>query len=920
MPGLQLDPDLIAKLKAWNFTTALPDALKALGAERHWQLLLTPLGQLPQEPEPEVALPLLDRTGTAQTTEFGWDWSASVGASAAVTVDVLDDALREQLRIQPGDGRVALSLGADLALSAGLKGQQGISTWGQASAAFSAQAGAKLHWYFSDATSRLLVDAVAASKRFWLLPNDYAGLLALAPSPDFWGLRLDLNGKLDAQLSLGAKKGWSGWTYGLDGDRAEIGLSIGVDANIKFARSANMSLHVRPEQRHGQWGLKVELEVLDAQSDAFALTLAASLDLTALAASAERALRAAWPEIHPATLTALTQPGTALGEKLAQIVANRLGDTEAQALALIALGQADPGATKARWVAQLTRPLVDVLDGALAAMADGAADADALLDDWLNRLLGDRPLSSELKAPLQSAAREALAQASQQWESQVTKLKGALAGKAGAALEAVLAPLGALGDKIGQQLKRLDGAVPEAVTHALSAYGQTRERLLAALSDAKKAKLGLTLATQIQRSRSRGIAVAGWFSGNGDQAAAQSLYHSLCSGRIALLGELVDAAQAGHAFELDEGWLTSTAKAVETQSAVLTVFGAALTDTRVSLIDMEFKADLWGRLIAATALAQVDSHTLNPWLERTAKLGVSAGLNVADGVRRVEVGLDGAFTARGSKVDKGFVQALVDGYAARVGVRPPRDVGALLGEPQTPEQRAAFWRGLTVAVPVRLGPADWLKFENQPRPAVLAAFLRHGLAALDDVYAGMKGFIGTSPSEALQEKADEFSQAGSNVDRMVAYLGRYEARYVAPRDPDLEYATGLGYAGVSNSFQLTGTNVQFAVFHRFAGVLRAAAALHGSAATVRQALLQAPDGELPTAVRQRVEAPLREIRAALEAVTVASQTLTGLGERLSWPFATFALAMADLTGQLPPGFLMVAEPVGADAALPLLVA
>lgn len=920
MPALQLAPDLIAQLKTWNFSTALPDALKALGAERHWQLLLTPLGQLPQEPEPEVELPLLDRTGAAQTTEFGWDWGATVGGSAAVTVDVLDEALREQLNIQPGDGRVALSVGADLALSAGLTGHQSISTWGQASAAFSAAAGAKLHWYFSDATTKLLVDAVAASKRFWRLPNDYTGLMALAPSPDFWGLRLDLTGTLDAQLSVGARQGWSGWTYGLNGDRAEIGLSIGVDASVRFARTADVSLHVRPEQRHGHWGLKVELEVLDARSDAFALTLAASLDLTALAASAERALRAAWPAIDARTLTALTQPGTALGKKLAQIAGDRLGDEDARALALIALGQADANATQARWVSQLTQPLTDVLDGALAGLVDGTADAQALLGSWLDRLLGHRPLANELKAPLRQAATEALAQATRQWQDEVAALETALAGKTGAALDAVLAPLGALGDKIARELKRLDGAVPEAVAHALGAYGRARERLLAALSDAKKAKLGLTLATQIQRSRSRGIAVAGWFSGQGDQAAAQALYHSLCSGRIALLGELVDAAQAGHAFELDEGWLTSTAKAVETQSATLTLFGAALTDTRVSLVDMEFKADLWGRLIAAKAIAQVDSRTLNPWLARTAMLGISAGLNTADGVRRVEVGLDGAFTARGSQVDRDFVQALVDSYAARVGVRPPRDVGTLLGEPGTPELRAAFWRGLTVAVPVRLGPADWLKFENQPRSAVLAAFLRQGLAALDDVYAGMKGFSGTSPSAALQAKADEFFQGDSAVGRMVAYLGLYEARHVAPRDPDIGYATGLGYAGVSNSFQLTGTNVQFAVFHRFAGVLRAAAALHGGAAAVRQALLDAPDGELPTAVCQRVEGPLRDIRTALEAVTVASQTLTGMGEALSWPFATFLLAMAELTGQLPPGFLMVAEPAGADAPLPLLVA
>jgi hypothetical protein len=920
MSGLQLDEDLVKKLKAWTATTDLPAALKALGVKQQWQLLLTPLGQLPQEPEPEVSLPLLDKTATAKTSQFGWDWSATAGGTAAITVDVIDEALLDKLKIEPGKERIALSVGADLALSAGMKGNQAIGTWGQASAAFSAAADAKLHWYFGDDTTKLLIDALAGSRRYWLLPNDYAGLMSLAPDPDFWGLRLDLNGKLQAQLSAGAKQGWSGWTYGLNGDRAEIGLSIGVDASVKFAKSAEVSFHVRPERRHETWGLKVELEVLDARSDAFTLTLAASLDLSALAASAERALRAAWPEINPAALDVLTKPGTALGKKIVDIVNAKLSDADVNKLALIALGQADAEAAKANWIEKLTKPLTDALDGSLDVIAGNAAEADALVSSWLDRLLGDTQLTAGLKTTLKDAAKSALIEATAQWKAEVDKVTAAITSKTGDALDLILKPLGALGDKIDKELKRLNGAVPESVVSALTAYGKARKRLLAALSDAKKARLGLTLAEQIQRSKSRGIAVAGWFSGMGDQVAAQNLYHSLCSGRIALLGDLVDAAQAGHSFELDSGWLTSTAKEVENQSAVLSVFGSDFTDKRASLVDMEFKADLWGRLIAAKAIASVDSHTLNPWLERTAALAVSANLNTADGIKRLEVKLDGAFTARGKKIDQDGVQDLVDSYAALVGIRPPRDIGLLLGAPNAQEKKDAFWRDLTIAVPVKLNPADWKKFEDRPRDFVLRAFLRRGLQCLDQVYAGKKGFNHTSPSKALREKADEVFKGDTDVGRMVAYLGEFESRHVNPREPDVSYATRLHYSGVTNSAGITDTNLQFTVFHRFAGVLRAAATLHGAASGLRQAILDGPPSELPTAVRDRVERPLRDIRDALEAVAVASQTLSGFGEDLSWPFGTFVLAMAELTDILPPGFLMVAEKPGAEAPIPLLVA
>ena len=916
MPDLQLDALLIDLLRAWHPSSPLPAELQHLPAQSEWQRLLTPLGEMPPKQDPEISLPLLDTTRGLGASQAGWDWSASVGASARLSVDVLDDAALAPLGIARPAGRILVQVGADLDLAAGPSGQAAFGAWGHASAALSAKGGAALHWLVSGTPDMPLMDVLVGSARCWRLPNDFTGLLALAGSPDFHGLRLDLTGQLQAQLSAGASPGWTGWQVALDGSQAEVGLHVGIEASVRFQGQAEFSLQVRPEQRHGRWGLRVDLDVLDAQSDRFALSLGSSLDLSAWTASAERTLRAAWPAVDPEWLTALTQPGTALGERLKDLVERQLADTDLRQLALVALGDADPATARAAWVQRLAHPLTDALDAALDRFAGRTATAEDLLQQWLRRLPGTPTLADALRADLLALAQEALTLATAQWQARVAALQAALTGASGQAVDRALQPLGALGERITQELARLDGAVPEAIPRALTAYAQARTRLLAALSDAKKARLGLTLVEQFQRSASRSQAVSGWFSGQGDLAAAQRLYQALCSGHLALLGERVDAAQASQAFELDAGWLASTARELKTQSAVLTLFGSDLAQTRSSLLDMSFKADLWGRLLAARADASVQDSTTNPWLARTVSLGVAARLDRRAGSPQLSLSLNGAFTARGRRMDAQAVQQLVESYARLCGTRPPHDVGDLLGAPRSLAAAKAFWRELTIAVPVQLDAPAWQRFETQPRSAVVDAFLRRGLQCLDDTLADRGAFRFTAPSVVLQDKADEFYSGDTELGRVRAYLGEFKAVFVSPQDPDIAYASELGFPDLTHTGEPSAENLQFTVLHRFAGVLRAAEALHANAPALRAALL-GPEGEAPDTLRERARPPLAAMRDALDAVAVASQTLSGFGEDLSWPFATFLLAMAELTDRLPPGFLMVAEPPGGQALVPL---
>jgi len=935
MPLLQVDPKLLDAANAFrkNPAAGLPPLLAAAGAPHDVQLLVTPLGELKNEQQPELSAKLLDAAGKTATTQLGWEWSAQADASLGLSIaPMLDAEQNRQLGIAPADGHVVMSYGAALSLSAGLSGQQSIGAWGQASANLSAGTDARLWWYVQAENRASVVDAAADAARYWLLPNDLEGLLRLAPDPMFWGLRLDLKAQLTAGLSVGAKAGWTAWTYGLDGARAGVGLSVGMDARLQLQHQGGMRLHVRPEQRGGAWGLKLELETLDAHDERFGVTLSAGLDLRALAASAERALRAGWPALDAGRLSALTQPGTALGAQLGELLRAKIANPELEQLALLLFGQRALPDVERQLLDRLTAPLVDALDSASQQLASQSADAAQLASDWMERLLGKAAGDTLLGKPsVAKAANAALKAASSALAAELKKLDGEIQAaqakvKAGAsdALDKLLAPLGAFGARLNEELAKLDqNPVSTAIAKALQAYNDARAGLLAALSEAKKARLGITLSEQVQRSRNASLAFEGWFGPNGDRAAAQRLYQALCSGRIGLLGELVDAASAGGCFELGSGWLSETSKLVDSESALLSLFGRDFSSSRVSLIGMRFKADLWGHLSAADANVDIEAVTKNQWLQRSVALGVYVSLAQRDGQAELSLSLKGAYAARGKATTKAFVQHVVDDYAALLGARTHRDVGLLLNPPVAPENARAYWRDLVLTLPVALNAPAWRRFEALDPAQVQACFLAHGLDCLDQYYAGMAGFSHTSPSEVLKELADEnFKGGGSQQARMLAYLGLYRPGHVSARNPDLDAANRVGIAVQSGTW--TDGSRRLAVFHRFAAVLRCARTLHAAGPRLRAILLAEPMQGPPAAFRAGIEPPLMEIRDALEAVAVASETMSGIGigtfdEGMTWAFNTFILAMADLIGQLPPGFLLMAAGPGDAQPVPLLL-
>ncbi len=940
--ALNFDKKLLDALDTWrkNPGGLLPQLLKDAGASENWQLLATPIAGLTRHDTTEVVVKLLDPAIEGQATQFGWDWGAKAAATAELSIDVLSDEQLHDMNMKPGEQHQIVGYSASFDLSASAGGSQKIGAWGSASMDGSISGGARLTWYLEAPQSQLLLEAALDARRFAVLPNDLEGLLRLAGDGIFWGTSMALNGRLQAGLSAKLQAGTTGWTYGFSGDKVDIGLTVHAGISAKIAVSGGMTLRVLPEQSpSGTWGLRVNLESVRASNKSFAASIGAALDLSALAKSAENAIRAGLPALDPASsarLNALTLPGTAIHDKLATLIDAKIGDAGLKQLAQVLFGQAEAGDVKQVLLDRLAEPLSDLLDRSLDALAQGTGIAETEVDAVLARLLGDDPAAADLKAKLKAPITQASTMAATALKAAIQQLVDDLKAKAGGPLDDILTPLGALGEKVAQALKGLNqSGFAKAVRDTIAEYNKQRNRLLQALGDASKAKLGIELAMSVETSRNGKLAFSGWFGPGVDQQASQRLYQALCTGRLMLLGDLVDAAVEANTVRDVSGWLTESLKRTSKASVTINFFGLGLSSSTTRLIDLAFKTDLWGNIVAATALASAEAAIANPWTQRLTQLGVAASVvdDPATASKAVEIALQGAYSAQGKRTNRRWVQSVVDGYASDMG-RPSRvDVGEALGAPDDAADSAkSFWRGVMLAMPIRIDAQGWARFQARSDQEIGLAFLTHGLACLDRVYADLRGFAHTRPSEALLERASDVVDAPAGTAPavlMLTYLGRYQGLMLKAAGQD--YLNSIGFSnlvaggtGFLSATQATGEHVQAGVFHRFAALMRSGIALKAAAGELSAALLPAQPQD-PAVLRSRAEGPLQRIGEALSQAAVASETFTALGllgaqdEGVPWALSTFALSMAQLVGDEPPlvfGNRMAAGE--AASAVPLL--
>lgn len=897
---------------------ALPEVLKRLAPDGHWELLTQKVGSnAAKDGEIELTLPLLDRA-VAQDGALSaeWTWSASAEFSAALTMDLLNSGDLTHLAIRPDQGHTMVVYGAKIAAG----GQAGAATdklpWGGFGVNAQGKRSVDVRWYVQAKDDATLLAALQVAQPHFVWPNDLQGMLRMAQRTDWFGLEFELDGEAKLAIDVNAAKAGTGLAVSYQGNSASVGLSLGLHAVFSLSRASQWKVSVMVEPRTqgtggAVLGLRIKLLDLRQSSRAESLKISASADISGLTASAEKILRANWPDLqNNALLDSLTQPGTAIFKALRELVETSLTGPLLQ-IATLLLGGTPTDAVRTALVDKLSAGLADTLDDIKGRLDDGGNEIVARATTWLVRLVGEAGINTDAGETAKTLVAKAVKAADSNFRNALEQLENKIVGKPEAEVHVILQGLGELGAQFATGLDQLSkGDASQAIREALRKYSGAREKLLAALTDSHRQKLELALSSSTTSGSSSEAAFDAWFRPDDTvSAAGEQLFYALRSGRLGALGELVHAAQSTGAIADARGWLLSTGKKLSEQRFTLNVFGVVFSNTTTWLREVSVKADLvTGNLMALSASAGVTTAIANPWKNRSTRLGILLDLIPnAVGQARLAVSLDGAFTARQEKATKNKVQDLLNSYADATGARRT-DIALLLDLPSASDADGLrrFWNSLTIAIPITLDAQQWSTFASRSPAEIESVSFDLALRQFIRRYTS-DSLFSTRPLDDLEGYAGE-----AGAETVLAYLKRFPAHYVAKSNA-AQQARQLGIdANDSGNFD-RGTRIFLAV-HRLAATMRAPIQLHALVAEASDQLQTLPTHPDPAAVRKALEPVLARIQTCLEPVALVSETWLGIGllgaedENLTWPFTSFILTMAKLAGlSIPPAYVPVAQ-------------
>lgn len=937
MSLLSLQPKTLELLNALakNPASALPAALHALDPDGPWDMLTQRLGseQLKvQAGKAEMSLPLFDKSvSKTGASSSQWGWSASVDLNAELSMDLLAAEDLDELGIRPDDGQTLVAYGAQLAFGGSVGAKTSAVAWGRAGASASGRRSTGVRWFVQARNGDMLLQALETAQRHFVTPDDLGAMLQLANRTDWFGMELALQGEAQLALDVKAQAAGTGWTFSIDGEQTSVGLSAGLDASFSARRDSNWVLRATavPLAEDGaRLGLRVALHDVRQREQQTVVTFSAGADFSAVTASAERFLRAAWPELDSDLLDRLTRPGTAVRGKLSALIEASL-DGPLKAVAELLTGGGDSDALKKQVVDKLTGALADVLDGALVDIKGGKADLNQALAAWLNHVLGPAADALTVDDDLRAAIAKALEDATRGLEQAIASLKSKLVGKTQDAVDALLKPLGELGAQFDGALDQLDDdAAVKAIRSALARYGDLRSKLLAKLTDATRQKVMLTLSGEWKRETRDEAVVEVLFvpPKNGQLLAAEAewLYHAICGGRLLALPQLVAAAQRVGAIAAAEGWVLSSAKTLSNQRANLNFFGIQIGSTTSWLREVGVKVDLvTGDLLAAKGSLSVETAIANPWMNRKARLGVLLEVTGGKGVPPVlAASLNGAFAAiAGDFANRDKVQDLLDTYARSTG-SPRTDVERMIDVPSGAAGKK-FWKELTLSIPVSLDMGQWQTFVGRSGEEIDSVALEVALSLFARRYRPDSLFSNDPVADLAGYASAYFDARGEKNAGILAYLQQFPSRWVgrfsAPSEARRLEIPATDAGGLADR----GTRV-FMALQRLSAVVQAPRRLQTLARLSADCVRNAPAPRDPQALRHALDDVLHKMQQALSPVALVSETWLGIGvggaldEPVSWPFTSFITTMARLSGMpVPPGFVPVAQ-VGPGPAMKLM--
>lgn len=922
-----------AKVEGKSDSTAAGEAKKKLtgqllaafdGSGAKWKPLALPLADLVEDGD-GLVVPLLDPNVNTTASSSGWDWEFKAGASMRLTADVLDAAQLALLGVTARDGFQVVRYAVEGGLEAAASGGTQAGVWSLKVGA-SASLKSAIEWYVAGRQQDYLGVALIKALPFMAAPMSLGDQLARAGDPEYWGSTTEFGGTATASFSADASLAKTGWTWGFDGDKAKlvftlgasVGASVKIDGNFRL-RCIVKEAGVQPQGNGKRYGLEVTLERLSTSEKSFAASVSAGLDASALAQSADKWLRASLKD-PDSLLDALTNPGTVIADKLQAALEKGLGDSKFKDVVLLAAGYGDQEALAAKLAKRATGSLADEIDKLGDAVLGGIAKADGFVDRWLDRVFGEIELPAALKTKLADLAGKQVDKAKDEAQGAFDKLVGKLDAKTKAAAAEVLKPFGVLGEKIQANLQSAANAISkneavQAVKAGLAEYAALREKVLAALSDAQRAKIGIAFSGSWVHTEKSQTFFRATFVPGGDLSGAERLYQALWSGRFEDIRALVSEARGAIHGE-PEGWLLVADKLVGRQGVDINLFGISLSEAMTKISELELKVDLAGNVLGA-AKASAQGDTVNYWRERHALLALSATRTVEDSGASVQVGFNGAYSAAGNEISAEFLEGMQRTLARVTGGSGSVDVRKLLNAPDAGSTAGkAFFKDASFVLPIAVTHDEFQVFLAADPLALRSTIVNYGMRALD---AEEDGRWDEAPSRFLMRLAAALTGTyASDLDRAIAYLDRFPSRWrLDPTDMDniVYERLGLDPHDMKKGSRL---HAQLGPLFRLAKMMRAIVDLQRTTRALRDVMVTMRADDLAGA-QSAASAHLRAISDALAAFAISSVTLIGNKEMVSWPFATFAAAFAEAAGRaVPPGFTSCVVLPGSKDAIPLI--
>ncbi len=877
--------------------------------DSRWAKLAMPLSQVAAE---EVNQPddrridLFDSGKPHDAKSLGLVWKLSAAAGAGVEIDVLDAGQLDKLGIKPKDEkRLVVAYAITGGLGASASGNHPAPVW-QIGIAASATLDTRCEWYVAAPDSERLGRAFLSALPLMPAPMNLPALLDVADHPDFWGCTTKIEGALQAGFTAKASWSLSGTSVGFDGKQAAFGLSLGVNGHASFALGGKFRLRCMPaRQDNGTFKLRVSLDQLDTKEKSLGLELAFGADFSALARSAEAYLRSRTPEVNTDLLDKLTNPAASISKELEAALRKLLGDTGLTDLVPLFAGSGSKDKAVAALAAELVGPLTDKLDILSADLQNNPAAAKQLAEQLLAGLLGKVPATNAASAKVLAFVQDAIGQVLGKLDEGVQELATKLSGTAGNAAEKVLAPLAAFGEQVAEAVGDLSDAISKqkavkAIRKALTLYGELRSKVLSVLGDAQRAKITATLGIAMQESRSRHVVFEADFEPVADLAPAERLFQALWSGDLRQFSPLIEAATASGSVTNVSGWLELAAKRVVKESFTLNAFGFAFSNTLLRTSDLVLRSDLSGNLLALNGNAGATVKTHNPWVSREASLGINVKLADAGTPQaRAAIEFAGAFSASGKNLDEDLFNDLQRSVALLTRNEVPLDLRRLVGTPD-PSDETGFknvWNDATFMLPMSMTADEFSGLARAGDTTARLTILRWALAAMDRSLPGTNIFREDEPppSELFRGSTNEVIGSTSDAAQL-AYLDVYPKR--ALRWTELarhseKYGFGVVKIGGTASPAISAQR-KLVQFHRLARAVNAFADLRRACHNLDAELARASTTSSEV-VFERCFKHLREASDSLSLFAIASETLVGNREPVSWPLVAFACALAEVT-------------------------